>query len=276
VVLRNLLRLLSGYYWDYSEFSEEAVALWSYEEAYEQGSIGQTASTQGAKEAAEDVLGVEIGGWPMEEVLGSTGEHTNPDTRRSLEIFWAILGYARANWQEVESEEAPEQAPRDMNRIYVTGRVVFGGRYHTSLEFVPQFAPPEIPIYETLSAYDDDDDWLDDGTLVAETNWAADLPFLMMTFAEVDRPGWSDFFYWPVLRQAHNHYINVPYAQKLPYDALPEYPLPAAAGADGYNSNGYIHGLLNATQGNAHFVPGMNPNVLPGWPTPVPSANFGL
>ena len=97
------------------------MAAWLAAESIENGQVSPSTGIDDVAEAAESVIGVEIGGWAMEEMLGATGEHTDANVRRALEIFWAILGIGRANAQEVETDEAPSQAPRTGSGIYLVG-----------------------------------------------------------------------------------------------------------------------------------------------------------
>ena len=115
---------ISGYFPDYSVFSSPAVAIALAAENADTGQTSTTAAVDAIDRAAEDVFKTRIGGWNMEEVLGSTGEHTNPDARRAMEVFWAILGIGRADAAEVHTDEAPPQVPRVPGTLYVTKRAL--------------------------------------------------------------------------------------------------------------------------------------------------------
>ena len=71
---------------------------------------------------------------------------------------------------------------------------------------------------------------------------------------------------------AHNHYRNLPDAQKARYDAIPEFP---CGGCNGRNSNGYVNGLIGATNGRARSAVGFNFDQLTGWEYPVEAHYFG-
>jgi hypothetical protein len=139
---------VSGAYLDFSVYSGPAVSIWAHANDLEEGTETAAQSTEASQEEAEDVFQVQIGGWPMEEVLGPEGEHTDPDIRRALETFWAILGIGRANAQEIQTDEAPPQSPRLPDHIYLTGRIVAGGESrHAALEYLG------LPAFYTLSSY---------------------------------------------------------------------------------------------------------------------------
>jgi hypothetical protein len=242
----------SGYYWDYTAFSDEAVALWSNDEGLQADRIDETESTEGAQEAAEEALEVEIGGWPMEEEFGSEGEHTDSDIRRGLETFWAILGIGRANAQEVETDEAPPQTARLFDVVYITGHPVFG--------FLPTHSALEYTSASTAT------------TTISAAPYPAPMvgPFLR---SDINRP--SDRYnmvlgtvidpgnpipalYWAELIEADSRYDD-----QLGYH-------PSNPGGSLYNSNGYTNGLIIATGGN----PSINMNRLVGASHPVPASEF--
>jgi hypothetical protein len=232
---------IEGYYVDYSLFSSAALDVWIHDLAFQSGSETASQSTEGAQEAAESVFQVQIGGWPVEEVLGSTGEHTDPDTRRGLETFWGILGIATANADEITTVKAPPQSPRLPNKIYLTGRIIAGGNSrHAALEYTGYSGSPS---WYTLSAYNPNAQvshptpaQLRYGTLTKQPNWGSDLPMLTFQFGVITPPGQTtNDNYWTLAIAAFSNYRN-----DLPYDAI---------GATGFNSNGFIHGLLNVTGG---------------------------
>lgn len=238
-----------GYHEDYTGFSAPGVAIWTMEEGYRTGAVSDAISTEQAQEAAEEVLGVEIGGWPMEEVLGPTGEHTNPNVRRGLETFWAILGAARANAQEVQTDEAPPQTARFFNQVYITGHRVLGiFGTHTALEFTSEILPST-----TISA------GLAGGLLVSQINRPSDRH--NMTVGTVNDPGNPvAAAYFAELLAADENYDD-----NLIYVATPDPFEPNT-----YNSNGYTRGLVLATGGETT----VDWSSFPGAYRPVPAAAF--
>ena len=60
--VRIYVEYFYGYYYDYSIFSEDALAIWTSEAANQAGTVGSVQSTETAQQAAESTLGVPIGG----------------------------------------------------------------------------------------------------------------------------------------------------------------------------------------------------------------------
>jgi hypothetical protein len=253
----------SGYYPDYSRFSSAAVAISQAAENADTGRTSTTAAVDAIDSAAEGVLRTPIGGWNMEEVLGAAGEHTHPDARRAMEVFWAILGVGRADAEEIATEKAPKQLPRVPGTIYVTKRALATPlALHVALEYTSP-----VSIFRSISAYDSDDRAAVDGRLISEKNWYRDAPALMMTVSEVQRPAGfaSNDEYWLRLLAADSAYVD----GSLAYDLVP------SVGKGGYNCASYTHGILNATGGVAVRIPasGSWTNMW-GWGVPVPPSSF--
>jgi len=254
---------ITGYYQDYSQFSSAAVAISDSAASAAGGQTSPTAAVDAIDRAAEGVFKTTIGGWGMEEVLGATGEHTNPDARRAMEVFWAILGIGRADADEIRTEKAPAQVPRVPGTIYVTSRALATPwTLHVALEYTSP-----ISVFRSISAYDSDDRNTVDGRLISEKNWFKDLPALMMTVTEVQRPAGTptNDAYWLRLLAADSSYVD----GSLPYDLIP------SIGKGGYNCASYAHGILNATGGIAVNIPASgNWTNMWGWGVPVPPAVF--
>jgi hypothetical protein len=235
----------------------------SNEEAAQADAANSSQSTQGAQQAAESVMEVPIGGWPMEEVFGASGEDTDPDVRRGLETFWAILGIARANAAEIETEEAPSQSVQSRAEcIWVSSRNVVGtGTFarHASLTFMNSYP------WNWFSAYDSDPHWWSDGLLVSEKGEPSDHHYYTMAVALVFPASGlpcnviADQAYWQQLLSAEDNYDGL-----LPYNKF--------GGPPGYNSNGFVHGILLATGGGTGGLPPAN--LLFGWNNPVPASEF--
>jgi hypothetical protein len=241
---------ISGYYWDYREFSSAAVAIWTNEEAFVSGSIDGAQSTERAQQTTEAQLGVQIGGWPMEEELGTTGEHTDAAVRRGLETFWAILGIGRANAQEVATVEAPPQIPRLHDVVYITGRKVLGvAPGHTAIEYTSAHVG-----VQWVSAFGEfvGPRW----TLVAYERALADAPRLTLTLGQLQKPGKSNAAYFLEVTNARRSYRN-----NLCYTPTP------SPGNPCYNSNGFTRGVIAATGG----IPTIDLGIFPGGNHPVPA-----
>lgn len=257
---------VSGYYWDYRKFSSAAVAIWTNEESFASGAIDGAQSTERAQQTAEAELGVQIGGWPMEEELGTIGEHRDTAVRRGFETFWAILGIGRANAQEVETVEAPAQLPPTPNRIHIMTREIVGwypGADHSAL----YHSTGGANIGEWFSASDTDGRPLVNGRLRAMNNWISDAPAFMMLVGEVAPPYFigSGVFWETVIEPAHRNYWNYREADLLPYMFRP-----SNTSAEDYNSNGYIHGLVDYSEGVTDYDFAQ----LVGGETPVPHRIF--
>ncbi|HVY65083.1 MAG TPA: hypothetical protein VHH11_09710 [Gammaproteobacteria bacterium] len=259
----TVYQAVGGYYQDYSGFSSAAVAIADAATSATSGQSTTTAAVDAIDRAAEGALKTAIGGWRMEEVLGTSGEHTNSDARRAMEVIWSILGVARAEADEVRTTKAPAQVPRVPGTIYVTKRALgTPWTLHVALEYTSP-----VSVFRSISAYDSDDRVTVDGRLISEKNWFKDVPALMMTVSEVRRsPAYpSNDAYWLRLLAADTSYVD----GSLAYDLVP------SVGKGGYNCASYAHGILNATGGVAVNVPESgNWTNMWGWGVPVPPASF--
>ena len=255
---------LYGYYADWSVFNTEAVAIFANEWQVENQSISQEAGLQSIEAAIESLLGVAIGGWPMEELLGATGEHTDSAIRRGLEIFMVILGISRAHAQEVQPDEAPAQIDNGLSCIRVRSRYVVGTwptSRHASLSYISG-VPDSL-----LSAYDTVPNPFFDGYLISLRDYADDHPLTTMSVSIVAPPSGTpcdfatDQAYWQLLLSADDNYDD-----DLPYDKN-------GTPGEGYNSNGFVNGILNATGGTP--VDGISTlDRMWGWDNPVPVSEF--
>jgi hypothetical protein len=127
----------------------------------------------------------------------------------------------------------------------------------TSQHASPVYHP--LPV-QWISAFDSDPSALGNGVLTSEPNAASDHPRLTQVLSAVTLPGAMPCLaYWGAVMVADSNYD----------DNLPYHPRPIWEGT--YNSNGYVHGLLNATGGSATIGMG---DRLWGWDTPVPNNAF--
>jgi hypothetical protein len=270
--------LVYGVVPDYSVFESRAVSIWSTEAALDAGDTTRDAALQKIADAIEGVLGVAIGGWVFEDTYGSDISIPDADDRRGLELFLAILGIGKAGAQDIDTDQAPEQVSLNDDVIYLLGRYVFGrgiDRMHTSL----YYRIPFVGAGTWLSAFDSDLRTMFDGTLVGRTSDPRDAPELMQLVlgtAESDfaQPAYTYFF--TGLVPAHEHYRTLPDSLRAPYDAIPE--LPPCSSCPGRNSNGYINGLLRATNGHpviSHRSIYYDLDRLTGWEYPVEAYYFG-
>lgn len=230
---------------DYSRFEPHALETWSQEAAIQEGRTSRAQGVENIRRSYETVIGAPIGGRNIDGIGVEQGALDAPG-RRGLELFFTILGIYEANAEELDP-------PRDVGRkpdvVYVTGRRILGFLpFHTALEYAGQ----------TISAYDNNNSFLDDGTLVSQVNWPNDNPALMMTLGTVSSALGAPL-YWTRLLAA-----DARYRDNLDYDAIP------SVGSAGYNSNGYVHGIVRATNG----VPSIDLTKFVGGEKPVPASAF--
>ena len=268
-----------GYFQDFSVFHPRAVDLWSYEDAAESGAISTDAAISAITTIIEGIFQSQIGGWPMEELLGQVGEHTDGTLRNAIEAIQAILSAARAVPEHVDMDNLPPQTPRARDVIHVTGhRLLPTRKGHLALEYASPQAVGGLYMPTTLSGQAENwppvacfpgmqfsfCGW---GKLLAETNKASDHWYMnfqvghVIPFVGVPESYWNES-----LVPRHDRYVSLPYASKPNYNALPD------AASNTYNSNGYVRGL-NGQGGFFVVPPGMNA-VYPGWDRPVPDALF--
>ena len=233
-------------YPDYSSFSRNAVDIWNHESSIENGRIGTDQGLTKVQGVLENMAGVGVGGWTKGEVIDPQHPIRSAAYRRGLELFTAIL-----RMTEIGEGEPRESGPgaRIGDVVYIVGRRIIGFLpMHTALEYRGS----------TISAYDTIDGLFDDGMLVSEVNWSRDRPLLMMTLGTVSG-SLVPPLYWAQLIATDRRYPD-----NLPYDAIP------SLGRAGYNSNGYSHGIVQATGGR----PSISMTRFVGGEKPVPSSAF--
>jgi hypothetical protein len=231
------------------------------------------------KQIVEGILQTQVGGWPMEEILGQVGPHTDGRLRRAIEVAQAILNGSRAMPEHVEMDNLPPQTPRARDVIHVTGHRLLGSWGHLALEYaLPQTVPG---LYDPTTLSGQAEHWppvaclpgmyhlsfCGWGKLLAETNKTSDHWYKNFTVGEaIPYVGTARIYWNNSLVPRHNRYANLPHASKADYNALPD------ASSNTYNSNGYVHGLH--APGGFFVVPFDMNSVYPGWNRPVPNALF--
>jgi hypothetical protein len=262
----------SGMYQDYSDFSPQALTFWINDYEAREGDISEAKALANVKTAVEELIGTAIGGWPMEEILGPVGPHTEPNARRGIEIGQSVLGQARAGHDRVNPRLIPPQAPRLPDQIYITGHpLAFArSRGHLALEYTDSQRSGAPYVGETFSGEPENNNVFNFGKLLAKNNRPTDHPLLNFYIGDVNPLRTSNALYWQnYLRPRHQHYIALPYSAKVNYAIVPS----AATGTS--NSNGYVAGLTTDGPGNVSIeVP---PNIAfryPGWSVPVPEVKF--
>ena len=235
-----------GVYADYSVFDPSALAIWSYESAIGRNAMTAKAGLDKINGLLDGIAGVRVGGWGTREPLDTQRPISDAQILRGIDFFTALLRMGEA------SAATPEEsgvAGRSADAVYITGRRVVGFLpMHTALEYRGS----------TVSAYDSDDRLLHDGTLVSQVNWVRDRPLLTMTLGTVSS-SLAPALYWARLLSTDRRYRD-----NLPYDTLP------SIGRAGYNSNGFSHGIVQATGGN----PSTPMNRFVGGEKPVPASAF--
>jgi hypothetical protein len=157
-------------------------------------------------------------------------------------------------------ESQGEASTREPGAIYVTGHDLGLGQGHLALEFQPDAETTP----QTISGSPDTMTGINE-RLVGGLNRETDQPALNRTVASVVPPaGVSTSAYWATLGGALAAYGN-----GLDYD-LGAGVLPGRLG-DGYNSNGFVTGIVRATGGR---IIG-NLSGFPGAGRPVPGGSFG-
>jgi hypothetical protein len=265
----------TGFYLDYSAFHPDAVALWTLEDMGESGQLSKEEALRAIRSTIESIIGSALGGWPMEELLGQIGEHTDGPIRQAIEDMQAILNGARAIPEHVDMDNLPPQTPRELDKIYVTGHRLPFDRGHLALEYAPPWTGAGLYAPSTLSGVAEH--WppilcwplqppseCGFGKLLAETNRLGDQWY--MNFHVEPLVG-TPLSYWEnSLVPRHDRYVNLPYSSKLPY-----FPLPNQFNG-AYNSNGYARGLNGF--GGFFVVPLSMNSVYLGWDRPVPDEKF--
>jgi hypothetical protein len=232
-------------YRDYSIFDSDAMEIASID----YGMIHDTGPTaSGLQRIAEKIgaiLGVAIGGWDIDELLGHDGVVIDEQEELAMGLFAALAAISEAVAQTT-GEEAQNPAAE---RVELRGRRVLGqGPFHTALQFGQS----------TVSAYDSDPRPLWDGDLFSQVNWRRDHPSLTLRMGFVDGP-LAPSLYWDSLLVMDRRY-----GDDLPYDLFP------SLGQGGYNSNSYVSGIIKATLG----TPTIQIESFVGGERPVPVSAF--
>jgi hypothetical protein len=191
------------------------------------------------------ILGVAMGGWDINELLGQDSAVTEEQDQLAMGLFAAIAAISEAVAQAADEETQNSVA----ERVELRGRRVLGqGPFHTALQFRQS----------TVSAFDSDPRPLWDGRLVSEVNWPRDHPSLTLRMGFVDGAT-APLLYWNTLLVMDRRY-----GDNLPYDLFP------SLGAGGYNSNSYVSGLIKVTLG----TPTIQIESFVGGERPVPASAF--
>lgn len=236
---------------DTTGFSTAAIELWQRYERFESG--------EGGAEAIVDVLETLLG-----VIIGGAGFCDSDDSLLPVEVQCRLFESTAAALALATATGHPSTAAaRQPNIVYVTGhRVRFTSEIHLALEFSPpNFAEP--PAF-TLSAGPSVLHVLPGSKLVSQPGRPEDRPEFNHTVGTVLGRSGTDtlipVLYWIKLVEADQNYCD-----GLDYD-----PHPEAFSGTGYNSNGYIAGIVQATGG----VTGVDFSRYVGGSTLVPGIEF--
>jgi len=236
-------------YPDFSSFDQDAMEVARNDYRMIHGYESTSTGMQNIANTIASVLGISIGGWDINELLGETEAVTTEEERRGMELFAVLAAISDAVEDEASEEESEEVQAPDSDRVLLKGRRVLGqGPFHTLVEYRGS----------TVSAYDSDPRMLFDGNLVSQVNWPRDHPSLTMRMGYIDGPS-TPLIYWSSILLADSRY-----GDDLRYDLFPN------LGQGGYNSNSFVSGLVQATLG----LPTIQLETFVGGEQPVPVSAF--
>ena len=203
---------------------------------------GEISVAEGAERAAEiieDLTGVKIGGICLDGVI-TDPELQDPDDCRGFELFATVANTAP------ETEDVPA---REVETVYITGhKVLWTDDFHLAVEYNTTSVRSTLSAAPTLLGHlKSEPDRVEDmigniilGTVVSSQDLGPNLHYTAMLIKDSI------------------------YDDDLNYDLFPE------AGTDGYNSNSYVHGLVNASQSST----AVNFSDYIGGNKPVPNNEF--
>lgn len=145
-----------------------------------------------------------------------------------------------------DEQTAAVSSPRGTGKIYITGRIVAQGKYHTVLEYCGTA---------------DTCEWLSGGSingkLAGMRSNSGDTPSKTAKLGEVNPPtGVTAATYFQQLKR-----VDAAYCDCAPYQAVP---------TSGYNSNSWVNTLIRATNGR----PTINMSNHVGGDRVIPSSYF--
>lgn len=232
-------------YRNYSVFNPDAMEIASTDYGMIHGTESPASGLKRIASRIEKILGVSIGGWDINELLGHDGAGVDQNDQLAIGLFGVLAAISEAVAQTADEEAQNSTA----ERVELRGRRVLGqGPFHTALQFGQS----------TVSAYDSDPRPLWDGDLFSQVNWRRDHPSLTLRMGFVDGPLAPSLYWNSILLRDRR------YGDDLPYDLFP------SLGQGGYNSNSYVSGLIKATLG----TPTIQIESFVGGERPVPVSAF--
>lgn len=203
------------------------------------GAISDSEGIESLLEIFEDLTGINIGGICIGGLV-SDPELQDPEDCQGFELFATVANTAP------ETEEVDKREP---NTVYITGhRVGWVGPFHLAVEY--SASPNSTTTFSAGPV---------GGKLVSGINRASDISGNVTMGISVSISGLPPLPYFEHISSKYDNYDN-----GLNYDLFPQ------QGTDGYNSNSYVHGLVNAADG----VSTINLNNFVGGDKPVPTSEF--
>lgn len=252
---------------DYSKFNQDARDLADILAGIAEGET----TVQEALVFVEQIIGVLVGGTGAGRI--PVGDFDEDDAEDGFDIVWTLTSLFNVSRDEGQNE--PSQS------ITVKGGFLLPPFFFTNFDYDGTF---HASVHCTVNGVNrwhsafpsdgfdiDPDEW---GYLISIPDRDTDDPdnWYVFTVGTVSKPGTSDENLWTQINSAVNNYESV--QTTVPYCVLPDQPLLCT----GYNSNGFIRGLLNAVDGtymNTNFFLDFDSGTaFPGVNQPVPTEKF--
>lgn len=203
------------------------------------GAVSDSVGLESILEIFEDLTGIKIGGICIGGLI-SDPELQDPEDCQGFELFATVANTAP------ETEQVEKRQP---NIVYITGhRVGWVGPFHLAVEY--SASPTATTTFSAGPV---------GGKLVSGINRASDITGNVTMGISTSSAGLSPSPYFLYMTSKYDNYDN-----GLNYDLFPQ------QGTDGYNSNSYVHGLINAANG----LSSVNLNNFVGGDKPVPTSEF--
>ena len=203
-----------------------------------------------------EVIGVVIGGMDFSGILAEDDEFEDPEDQRGYEAY-LVMARLHATLAE---DLNPPVAARQQDIVYVTGHIAYGRSMHTAVEYTTPGSSTVVPHKQWLSAASVK--VFNAGKLVSNPKRGTDdenITLSIATSSSYPLPS----THWAALLQA-----DLNYCDDANYHGDAD---PGAPATEGYNSNGYTRGLLNAANSTA---PGVDWDSMWGGDRPLPVSHF--
>lgn len=224
-------------YITYPGIHSRAVKIWEAWQDFQDGSGSYGAMVS----LFETELGATVGSQDVCETRDETGVQISKSDQCDGISVSAAIAIIRRQTRELHEMEEPIFFGRKPDQVYVTAhKVAWAGPFHLAIEY----RDPVDWVPNWLSSGPVPGPTITGRKLVANENRDTDWPHLNDTVAVVSSTRIpSAAAYFSCLQGAQSQYDD-----DLPYAFFPENSLVVD-----YNSNGYVAGLINATNGSADF-----------------------